>query len=103
MLYDQTAWSRDETACAIRPDRDVSLVQANVLVNAAGPNNLRGAVRIAIPIAITGVVPLVMLASLWPPPPHLHPTAILLSIPGLELSRVWIQASALAALHWNRR
>lgn len=63
------------------------------LVNAATPIDFRSTVGITVPVAVTGVVPLIMLTALGPTAPYLHPATILLAGPLAELARVRIQAS----------
>jgi hypothetical protein len=78
-------------------------VAKTLLVYAATPKDFRGAVRIAVPVTVTGVVPLVMLTALGPTAPHLHPATILLAGPLAERARVGIQASATARRRLSSR
>ena len=68
----------------------VLLVAKTGLVYAAAPVNFRRTVGITVPIAVTGVVPLVMLASLGPTAPYLYPATVLLAGPLAERSGVRI-------------
>ena len=63
-------------------------------MHAATPIDFRSTVRIAVPVAITGVIPLVMLTALGPSAPYLHPATVLLAVPLAERAGVRIEASS---------
>jgi hypothetical protein len=68
------------------------------LVNTAGPDDVRGAIRINVPSACAGIKKLVVDASVIKGSPHLHQALIHLLIEYCE--RTGMRVPALATLHW---